>query len=862
MTGDPFCAAAWQAARYGGPINVSNRRKTTVTLTSGTWAWQLRLPLAIALVLLLILAILPPAPAGAASCVVTSALDDNRAGTLRARLADPACNTITFQNGLGPITLTAGLLIDRTVTVEGSGQIVQYYGAQNATGYVLKITGGKVTLQGLTIQGGRTADVPGAGISISGGDVTLDGVTVRDNNVEGNAGGGGIYVTNAALRLNNTVVADNVVQGGYGGGGMFIDSTGGNVAVTIANGSQIIGNQALAQHGGGILVSKAQSTDSATLTMTDSILGTRNSPNIADQIGGGLNSYGGTLSFTNVYIGGNVGEEGGGIFASSGTTTLTNVTIDGNTALRGGGYTLDRGTATLTNVTISDNQATRDEGGGIYSYNSTALLTNVTIAGNTTNTSGGGFYNNGSTTALTNVTVSGNSAEEFGGGIFNKLGGMALRFVTITDNTADKDRNAIGADGGLARIDGAINLSNSIVMGNRVGLANSDDCSDGITSQGNNLVGNATGCPSNGPGDLALSGAASTVLVTTLADNGGVTRTHALVPNSPAIDRIPLTQCNVNSDQRGITRPQGSLCDIGAVERAPKAALTVATVGGGSVGRFPAGGGNGPFDYDTGTIVRLTAQPNVGQTFTGWAVDGVNQGWANPLTLTMDAAHSVRATFAPTVRFTDVAAERDDHAAIIALAARGTIRGYGNGNFGPDDRVTRAQMAALIARATPNGPGTPPMMLTPPACLVVGSWDCEDWGTNFSDRGGVDPNLWRNAGALQHYGVALGYGANVCAAKGVAAPCFGPNDEVTYAQTISFITRAMIAKGYWAAQPNAPLPYGGVPAAHQPDVRTFRFYTGGIPAPPTNWDDPATRGWFARALWAALDSYWSTDRVP
>jgi hypothetical protein len=463
---------------------------------------------------------------------------------------------------------------------------------------------------------------------------------------------------------------------------------------------------------------------------------------------------------------------------------------------------------------------------------------------------------------LTNTTISGNAAGASGGGLANFNGTATLRFATVIDNTADEDANGSGSGGGLYRLNGVVNVGSSIVAGNRRGAATPDDCGAGIAPQGYNLVGNAPGCPSNGTGDVVLTGALVTVLNPALADNGGATRTHALVPASPAIDRIPLAQCTASTDQRGVIRPHGSLCDIGAVERATQATLAVATGGGGTVARNPAGGGTGPFGYPTDTLVALTAQPDPGQTFTGWSVDGVNQGWANPLTITMAADHAVQATFAPTASFSDVPTGRGDHGAIVALAARGTIRGYGNGTFGPDDGVTRAQIAALIARATPAGPDTPPTTLTPPACLVAGSWDCEDWGNAFTDRGGVDANLWRNAGTLQHYGVALGYGAEQCAARGKTAPCFGPNDPVSYAQTIAFITRAMIAKGYWVAQPNAPLPNAGVPAAHQPDLRTFHHYTGGIPAPPPNWDASATRGWFARALWAALDSYWSIDRVP
>jgi hypothetical protein len=155
--------------------------------------------------------------------------------------------------------------------------------------------------------------------------------------------------------------------------------------------------------------------------------------------------------------------------------------------------------------------------------------------------------------------------------------------------------------------------------------------------------------------------------------------------------------------------------------------------------------------------------------------------------------------------------------------------------------------------------------LVPPACVVAGTWDCEDWGTTFADRNGLDAGLWRNVGALQHHDVARGYSAADCAAKGLPAPCFAPTAPVSYAETITFVTRAMVAKGYWQLQPNAPQPYAGVPAVFAPEVATYHHYTqarGGVSAPPAIWNAQATRGWFALALWAALDSHWSTDRMP
>jgi len=54
-----------------------------------------------------------------------------------------------------------------------------------------------------------------------------------------------------------------------------------------------------------------------------------------------------------------------------------------------------------------------------------------------------------------------------------------------------------------------------------------------------------------------------------LQDNGGPTWTHALLPGSSAIDAIPPANCPVDTDQRGVTRPQGNNCDIGAYEWQP-----------------------------------------------------------------------------------------------------------------------------------------------------------------------------------------------------------------------------------------------------------------------------------------------------
>ncbi len=277
-------------------------------------------------------------------------------------------------------------------------------------------------------------------------------------------------------------------------------------------------------------------------------------------------------------------------------------------------------------------------------------------------------------------------------------------------------------------------------------------------------------------------------------------------------------------------------------------ALTVATTGVGSV--TPGG------VYATGSTATLTAEPAAGSIFTGWTVDGRFQGWANPLTLTMDRDHTVAAVFAPAVAFADVPAGQAYSLAITELAARGYIQGYGDGTYGPNDRTRRAQMAALIARAM--GYGDAPTNPFTDRC-APGGGDC------------VDDELWKRVAELAARNIAKGYtDAGTCGASGV--PCYAPRDFVLHAQVLSFITRAMVGKGYWAQQPiNAGL-YGGVlnGTGHEQDVATYAFYTagaGGVPDYPASggfaaWDRPATRGWFARALWAALDSHLKVDHTP
>lgn len=268
------------------------------------------------------------------------------------------------------------------------------------------------------------------------------------------------------------------------------------------------------------------------------------------------------------------------------------------------------------------------------------------------------------------------------------------------------------------------------------------------------------------------------------------------------------------------------------------ALLNLSATAGGSV-TVGAGDWPGGSPYPAGTPLTLTATTNSNQVFTGWTIDGVFWGWPTPLTLTMETSHTVVANFASRPRFTDLPAGPPPYEAISQLGARQIVHGYANGDYGPYGTTLRAQMAALIVRAM--------------------GWDAESYATPFNDRNDVDDGLWRSIGTLAHYGVAQGYGDG----------SYGTLDPVLAVQVISFIARAMVTKGYWAQQPDDPALCPNVPveSGHRPDLATYIHYAGPIPgtapvAPWDGWSLPATRGWFAEALWQALDRHFGVDRVP
>ena len=269
---------------------------------------------------------------------------------------------------------------------------------------------------------------------------------------------------------------------------------------------------------------------------------------------GGINNFG-TLQILNSVISNNGSElsaegNGGGIYNSGGgILRISGSTISDNTAHLGGGI-LNFGDLQISSSTISDN--TGMDGGGITSY-ATLELSNSTVSNNTAE-GGGGILNRG-TAVITNSTFVENNASGIGGGLYGAAGSLTLTNVTFSDNES--------ITGGVGiHNSGTLNLINSILANSTLGSDCYNDNSTGTIGVNlRNLIEVNAAAP-NGCGTPFSTADPN---LGPLANNGGLTQTLALRDGSPAIDAGNALNCP-DTDQRGLDRPQGNRCDLGAYE--------------------------------------------------------------------------------------------------------------------------------------------------------------------------------------------------------------------------------------------------------------------------------------------------------
>jgi hypothetical protein len=358
----------------------------------------------------------------------------------------------------------------------------------------------------------RTQRNPAANVTILSGDIGTRGDS-SDNSYHVVTGATGATLDGFTITAGN---ANGACFSNCIGGGMY-NSSGGSPTLTNVF---VSGNSA--QYGGGV---GNQNLSSPMLSYV-----TFNGNSAADRGGGMYNLNTSSPALTNVTFISNSAAYGGGMYdLNYSSPTLTNVTFSGNTAGKGGGmYNLNWSSPSLANVTFSGNTA--GYGGGMFShYYSNPTFTNVTFSSNAATISGGGIHNESeSLPALTNVTFSGNSAP-YGGGMFSQWSSSpAISNTIFWGNTATSAGAQIQADGTSIP-----SLSDSVVEGGFPG--------------GTNII-------------------TTTPRLGTLGDYGGWTQTIPLQAGSSAIDTGNDVACPA-TDQRGVIRPQGAHCDIGAFEK-------------------------------------------------------------------------------------------------------------------------------------------------------------------------------------------------------------------------------------------------------------------------------------------------------
>ena len=415
-------------------------------------------------------------------------------------------------------TLTVRDSVISSCTAAGTAQVGGKGGAIYSTG-ILEVSGSYI--------GQSNVVAPQFGGSQGGAIWSNRTLAVRDSYLEGNLAdrgwGGGIY-NDGELELTSSVLVANQAGGigleaGQGGGGLHNALAG----TAVVNWSWFLGNVVVG-NGGAIHNLGALSIYGSTFN--------------------GANSAG----YPTAALGNGGAIYNGQFLNNPAHMEVSHSTIEGNVALRGGGLanagSLGLAYSTVANNT-ADNTIIAGEGGGVHNVRA-MLIINSTISGN-------------------RALFSGFGGSGLGGGIFS--GGtlsdsrLELLWTTLANNEAQT------SGGGLFIADAArfpVSARNTLSCNNAA--PNGPDVHGRLASLGTNLVCDSRDSSGYEINDL-LDYAPKEVLDLNLADNGGLTLTHALVLGGPAVDTGSADEAP-DWDQRGdgYLRAAGLTSDIGAYE--------------------------------------------------------------------------------------------------------------------------------------------------------------------------------------------------------------------------------------------------------------------------------------------------------
>lgn len=270
--------------------------------------------------------------------------------------------------------------------------------------------------------------------------------------------------------------------------------------------------------------------------------------------------------------------QGGGMSAVNSQVRLTNVNFISNTANNGGAvYIAGSSAATITSSLFTGNRALVEFGGAIYLSSDSLTMVDSTFYTNTSVQFAGAIYNVFGTLNVSSSLFISNTADSAGAI-------DSARVMTITNTTFFGNRTVGGSGGAIFFDFGAQpgNVINSTFSGNSSTVFNANPNETLINTilanslSGGHCVGHVMTDGYNNIEDEATCGLDSfhgsmsntNPKLGSLANNGGATQTMALLIGSPAIDGVTYLAPNScpSTDQRGITRPKGLRCDIGAYE--------------------------------------------------------------------------------------------------------------------------------------------------------------------------------------------------------------------------------------------------------------------------------------------------------
>ncbi|QDT30334.1 putative outer membrane protein PmpI precursor [Gimesia panareensis] len=307
----------------------------------------------------------------------------------------------------------------------------------------------------------------------------------------------------------------------------------------------------------------------------------------------------------------NRANRGGGVYLAFGEMILSDSLISENTAEGYGGGLYNHGKLTVVNSTISGNQAS--EGGGLFNMSGQSSLTGSTLANNTATTTGGGLSTSAGSVILENCTISGNHAGTSGGGgyFYNRSPYPVLDDLPIQNHreqSASSVTDAISSTSLILQSDltsndsltgslidydfpppkfvflifiSHVNILNCTVTGNTAGESGGGLHSTGVNAPdfvlSNTIIaGNSAAADAQIEGEYfgdfnIIQDSIDGLLDPVLRDNGGLTWTHALLPDSAAINagsNAAVEQAGLTTDQRGsgYERIKEGTVDIGAYE--------------------------------------------------------------------------------------------------------------------------------------------------------------------------------------------------------------------------------------------------------------------------------------------------------